>query len=442
MRKAGFTIARMCLGALAASTLAAAMLATPAAGSTASTCTSSGKCFAVTVSPASPAAGATTSFAFTITNEATTQHLGSVQISAPAGFVITGAPGAARQTSSSALFLNLSLSPMAHTTVTLTATMACTGGAYQWGIGAKQSNDFNGSGNDFQLDPSASNVSGSVAGSCSLAFAGNGEPADTTVDAAITSAAGSQGGPVKVDVLDGSGQVITSSTAAVTVAIGSNPGSGSLAGKTTVSASGGVASFSNLSINQPGDGYTLTATSPGLAPAPPSNPFRILGSIQPCSGSSCSTSSSTGTTSATVTTTSPVPAGDYLGISLGGVAFSCPGTYQRVSDAVGFDVFSPSGVALPSAQFTVSLQISKSTVLASGRTGAAQWQICFASTQPFTALTGTTGSATIDGVTYQTGLLPDCSKTQGAPCIQARNKTNAGDVVVTFLASGDPYGWG
>lgn len=113
-----------------------------------------------------------------------------------------------------------------------------------------------------------------------------------------------------------------------------------------------------------------------------------------------------------------------------------------MSDAVGFDVFSPSGVALPSAQFTVSLQISKSTVLASGRTGAAQWQICFASTQPFTALTGTTGSATIDGVTYQTGLLPDCSKTQGAPCIQARNKTNAGDVVVTFLASGDPYGWG
>jgi hypothetical protein len=443
VRQAGFTIARVSFGVLAASMLAAATLATPAAGSaSSSTCTSSGKCFAVTVSPASPVAGTTTSFAFTITNEAATQQLSSVQISAPAGFVITGAGGSASLTSGSALFLNLSLAPSASTTLTLSAVVACSGGSYLWGIEAKQSNDFNGSGNDFQLDPaSAANLSGSVAGSCSLAFASDGEPAGTAVNAVITSAVGSQGGPVKVEVLDGSGQLAIGSTATVTVAIGSNPGSGSLSGTLTVNASGGVASFSDLSIDQPGDGYTLTATSPGITPVT-SDPFKIWGSLQRCPTTSCSASSSTATTSATVTTTSAVPAGDFLGFAIGGADFICVGTYQRASDPVSFDVLSPSGVALSSAQFTVTLQIDKPAVLTSGRTGASQWQICYASQQPFIPLPDTSGTAVIGGVSYQTGLLPDCSKTQGAPCVQSRHKDNAGDVVIAFLASGDPYGWG
>ena len=79
--------------------------------------------------------------------------------------------------------------------------------------------------------------------------------------------------------------------------------------------------------------------------------------------------SSTATTSATVTTSSAIPAEDFLGFALGGVDFNCGGTYQRVSDPVSFEVFSPSGVALPSARFTVSLQIDKSAVKASGRHG-------------------------------------------------------------------------
>jgi hypothetical protein len=442
VRKAGFTIARVCLGVLAAGLLAAATPATPAAGSVSyGSCTWSGKCFAVTVSPTSPAAGATTSFAFTITNEAATEQLGSVQISAPAGFVITGAPGSAGFTPSSALFLNLSLAPSATTTLTVTAALACSGGSYQWDIEAKQSNEFYGYGN-FQLDPaSAGNLSGWVTGSCSLAFTSDGEPAGTALNAVITSALGSQGGPVKVEVLDGYGELATGSTAAVTVAIGSEPGSGSLSGTLTVSATGGVASFSDLSIDQSGDGYTLTATSPGLTPAT-SDPFKIWESLQRCSTTPCSASSSTATTSAAVTTSSAIPNEDFLGFALGGVDFNCGGTYQRVSDPVSFEVFSPSGVALPNARFTVSLQIDKAAVKASGRTGASQWQICYASTQPFRSLYGTSGTALIGGVNYQTGLLPDCSNCPAAPCVQARHKTKAGDVVVTFLASGDPYGWG
>ena len=48
----------------------------------------------------------------------------------------------------------------------------------------------------------------------------------------------------------------------------------------------------------------------------------------------------------------------------------------------------------------------------------------------------------IGGVTYDTGQLLDCSSTQGAPCVKARNKNNAGDVIITFLAVGDPLGRG
>src|SRR6516165_5675802 len=119
MPKAGVIVGRFSFLVLAASMLGVAMLAAPAAGQAPSCAPPSGKCFAVTgpdggpVSPSGPAAGASTSFAFKITNEATTQQLGSVQISAPTGFMITSASPAANSsfTSSSALFQSLSLAP-------------------------------------------------------------------------------------------------------------------------------------------------------------------------------------------------------------------------------------------------------------------------------------------------------------------------------------------
>ena len=63
------------------------------------------------------------------------------------------------------------------------------------------------------------------------------------------------------------GNVVTSSSATVTAAIGTNPGGGTLAGTTSVAAVSGVATFSNLSINKSGTGYTLTAASAGVTGA-------------------------------------------------------------------------------------------------------------------------------------------------------------------------------
>jgi dUTPase len=52
----------------------------------------------------------------------------------------------------------------------------------------------------------------------------------------------------------------------VTVALGNNPGGGTLSGFTNASFSDGLAAFSSLSVNSPGVGYTLVASSDGLAP--------------------------------------------------------------------------------------------------------------------------------------------------------------------------------
>lgn len=437
MRKSGSIFTRASVGVLAAGVLTAAALVAPAvalAGSTSSTCPSSaGKCFGVTVTPSGLPAGASQSFAFTVTNEASTQQLGSVKITAPSGFVITGATGAASFTSAAAMFLNLAVPPTGYTTLSVTAAAPCGGASYTWGMEVKQSNDFSGPpGNDFQPDSaSAGNLTGTLTGSCSLAFSG--EPAGTAAGHVIQTGFNSSGGPVQVEVLDGVGHVVTASAAPVTVAFSSNPGSGSLSGTTTVDASSGVASFRDLSISAPGIGYALLATSPGITQAT-SSPFTIYGSIAGCS-SSCSGSSSGKSTAGSVTTSAGT-AGDLLGVGLGGVTYSCNSSYQPVSDPVNVDLLSATGTA-QFAAFSATLEIFKSAVQASGHTGASTWQVCYADTSPFTPRTGVNGTTMIGGVTYYTGLLPDCSSTQQAPCVEARTKDKAGDVVITFLATGD-----
>src|SRR5207248_6464260 len=70
------------------------------------------------------------------------------------------------------------------------------------------------------------------------------------------------------------GNTVTNSSASVTLAIGTNPASGALSGTATVAASSGVATFSGLSIDKAGTGYTLTAAS-GILTAATSNPFNI-----------------------------------------------------------------------------------------------------------------------------------------------------------------------
>jgi len=89
-------------------------------------------------------------------------------------------------------------------------------------------------------------------------------PADVAAGDVITPA-------IVVRAQDGLENLQTSFTGGVTISIGRNPGSGSLAGTTTVAAVGGIATFSDLSLDKAGSNYRLAASSGTLAPDTSSN---------------------------------------------------------------------------------------------------------------------------------------------------------------------------
>lgn len=94
------------------------------------------------------------------------------------------------------------------------------------------------------------------------------QPSNTPQNSAISPA-------IVIKALDGFNNVNTSFTGAVTITLGNNPGSGVLSGTTTVSAIAGVATFSDLKIDQAGSGYTLLANAPGQVGGT-SVPFQVL----------------------------------------------------------------------------------------------------------------------------------------------------------------------
>ncbi|PYO73699.1 MAG: hypothetical protein DMD67_15220, partial [Gemmatimonadetes bacterium] len=72
---------------------------------------------------------------------------------------------------------------------------------------------------------------------------------------------------VQVSGQDAFGNTVPGFAANVTVALGANPGGGTLSGTKTVAPVGGVATFSDLSVNKSGTGYTLTAAASAVSPA-------------------------------------------------------------------------------------------------------------------------------------------------------------------------------
>jgi hypothetical protein len=78
-----------------------------------------------------------------------------------------------------------------------------------------------------------------------------------------------------VTVEDAHGNARLDATGQVTMSLGVNPSGGVLGGTTSRGISGGLASFSELKLERAGQGYTLKATSPGLADAE-SGPFSVV----------------------------------------------------------------------------------------------------------------------------------------------------------------------
>jgi hypothetical protein len=134
---------------------------------------------------------------------------------------------------------------------------------------------------------------------------------------------------------------------AVTMSLGSNPGSGTLTGGTPAqnTNASGIATFSGLSINNPGIGYTLVATVPTTYPpagdrTATSVAFDIANQVSTCTGTCSATGSTPNRNTATVDA-----------FDLGGGAFSSrlgpAASAQSLLARLGMTVAGGTSITLP-----------------------------------------------------------------------------------------------
>jgi hypothetical protein len=84
----------------------------------------------------------------------------------------------------------------------------------------------------------------------------------------------STGFGLQASIEDQFGNVVTTATNTVSVSFANNPTGATLGGTLTLTASQGVATFSGLTINKVGSGYTLNVSSTGLSSAV-TNPINV-----------------------------------------------------------------------------------------------------------------------------------------------------------------------
>jgi hypothetical protein len=225
--------------------------------------------YTAVVTPGSVASQSSTTFNVALTNTSGSNPLGSAIIRPPGKFTLTGAaltPGEAGTVEvdpKRVVLKGLGVAPGQTVNVSVTATAAAKCKTYNWHTHAyskglsSQALDLN----SWSLQTTTVTCSSTAEG---LEFVS--QPSNSTVNQDITP-------PVTVQVVDSGGNPVATAGVPVTLALGSNSGQGTLSGTLTEPTNAsGAASFSDLSINQPGFGYTLAASSGTLTDAT-SDPF-------------------------------------------------------------------------------------------------------------------------------------------------------------------------
>ena len=428
LRRSSAALAVLALAALVS------VVAAPGAGANFST---TPKKVLVTIAPSSVPAGNTTTFTASLKNLGSSGDVNSVDITAPAGFLVTGAsigpasnpifsnpaPTATVVPPRLVQFRNLDIDPGKTRSVTITAIASCTAGAYAWTVAAS----------GYTVD-SSSALTGSITGACHLAFAT--QPANAAENTSITTTNFNSpaGGPILVQVLGTDNTLNTLSTPSITLAL-TVPNGATLTGGGPVAAIGGIATFSALQVSLPSSTpYTLTATAAGLTSAV-SNPFTIVGAVANCAVSCTATA----TAPAQSTTASAPSTTGLLILSVGVDTLDC-GDSALWNHAPSVTTLDQQGV---NAIKTATVTIDKSFVNQSIKSRLVLlYRVCYSSPVAFKDFLGRTTNL---------GLLPRCRSWDDAlyppeyrhttvpPCVDSIVRDPSGNVVETLkLPASDP----
>lgn len=193
--------------------------------------------------------------------------------------------------------------------------------------------------------------------------------------------------PVQIAAYDSLGNEATNFTGSIRLALGTDASvlkNAHLGGHTLVAAAGGIATFNDLTIDQPGTGYTITAAFGTAAPVATSALFDIAPAPLPPPG---------GLTVTTTTTGANVDPDGYT-VTVDGSASQtiAPSGSVTFSDlAPGSHTVTLSGVA---ANCTVTGGGSRTVTVTSGGTATAAFSVaCSATTGNLTVTTTTSGSS-------------------------------------------------
>jgi hypothetical protein len=406
---------------------------------------SAGPTYRAVVSPSAVAAGtaATTTITLTQLVEDDYYHareLGSVRITPPSGFSLTGASAVRGSTSlpvvvsgGSVTIDNVDLDHAGQTAVvTVQTTIPCgTAGAASWTVVGHQTYRFSSS-KATVLPQDPTSQLGTQVAACSLAFVAARGPAAAGVGMTITGAPADPSGPsIQVQLRDGNGSPAAQAGVAVTLTIEPGTGTaGAVLGGTTNAGTDptGVASFAPT-LDRSGHGYELHASAgPGIGDAT-SGPFDVDDVAKTCTGA-CSGTDQMADTSATVSATTN---GGVLTMSLGLDALDCNNAvnhyYVSTSQVLTF------GLTPSAGRKTVTIGLAAASVTKPFH----KYEVCFSS--PNTSFINKYGATIAAG---DPGILPtckNCKQPTGGPCVLLRWKDRAGNVFVRFsVPMADPRG--
>jgi hypothetical protein len=367
-------------------------------------------------------------FRFLLTNDTSSpQAFGSARIVVPTGFTV-GTLGTnvanfhAVATSTGVLVTSTGptgtgIAPGGSVAITARITTPPSGACRAtWPTDVKQSNDFSGTGNDYQpADPAPTTTTGGG----SLAFSR--QPVTTQWNVAMTL-------PPTVTATDPCGGALASFASTVTV----TDNLAALVTGGSATATSGAATLSGLTFSDFGLTDTLTVAATGFSPVT-SSQFDIVQSLVACAaGSTCTSgtlSDKDATTLVSITADKGVNASQISttvkGANSTGLFPGCDASGEPPLGAV--TTFNVTDRAK-----TVTMTLPKQYVNQIPNNGTPFMDIC---------LDVPAGSEFVDkfGHLSRTGLLPNCTTSRTTICVVSRGK-NAGNEIVTFrLPPGDPH---